>query len=320
MRVLDYIKTSPEMAELAEHRFESVKRGRVSLRRYDCDVIVSHLAISWQTLPALFAIRMANRVRRYVHVEHSYTEGFVHHNVPNLRRFHALLRLGFSMFDTVVAVSHAQCDWLKRARLCPERKLIVIRSCVDLTAFEILKPTRRTPKVIGAIGRLDRQKGFDTLIQGFRAIPADDVALHIYGTGDELEALQTLANGDPRIQFKGFSQDPVQIYAEVDVVVVPSRWEAYGLVAVESLCAGRSVLCADVDGLKDHREFGAMFLEDPSAHCIGLALREILSETDIKTCNGQKHIRTTAEAAFHRDWKTLLEFRNTVRNETGVMT
>lgn len=309
VRVLDYIKTSPEMADLADHRFETVTRGKISLRRYHCDVIVSHLAISWKTLPALFAVRKANRGARYVHVEHSYTEGFVRHNVPNVRRFHALLRLGFSMFDTVVAVSNAQRDWMKRAQLCVGSKLIVIRSCVDLSPFETVEPCRNAPKVIGAIGRLDRQKGFDTLIEGFKALKEDDVALHIYGTGAEFDALQSLAQNDPRIHFKGFWPDPVRTYADVDIVAIPSRWEAYGLVAIEALSAGRQVLCADVDGLRDHREFGAAYFSDQSSSGVTRALRGILSQSDAPAGVAKTCIRSAAEAAFHRGWATLLKDR-----------
>lgn len=306
MRVLDHIKASPEMAELADHRFERVRRGKVAFRRYDGDVIVSHLAVSWRSLPALLAIRMANPGAKFVHVEHSYTGAFVRHNVPNIRRFHALLRLAFSRFDAVVAVSDAQGRWLRDEGLCPADKLFQIRSCVDLSPFLGLRPARRRPRVIGAIGRLDRQKGFDVLIQAFRAVSRHDVALHFYGVGDELETLRALAAGDPRIVFKGFVPDPVQAYEEVDLVVVPSRWEAYGLVAIEALCAGRGVLCADVDGLRDHREYGADYLDGPFVGAATRRLDAILgAEAGDDRLPGEE-IAARADAAFHRDWGRLL--------------
>lgn len=318
MRVLDYIKTSSEMRDLADHRFETVTRGKISLRQYHCDVIVSHLAISWKTLPALSAVRAANRSARYVHVEHSYTEGFVRHNVPNAQRFYALLRLGFSMFDTVVAVSHAQSGWIKRSRLCADSKLLVIRSCVDLSPFEAVEPARHTPRVIGAIGRLDRQKGFDILIEGFKALKDDDVALHIYGIGVELNALQALAQNDPRIHFKGFWPDPVRTYTDVDIVAIPSRWEAYGLVAIEALSAGRAVLCADVDGLKDHKEFGAVYLTDQSSSGVTRALSDMLSKSEPAAGVQKSSIRVTAEAAFHRGWAKLLDTQSSEQTAAGV--
>lgn len=307
MRVLDYIKTSPEMAALADHRIVQVRRGKVDLRRHDADVIVSHLSISWRSLPALFAVRVAHRGKPLVHVEHSYTEGFVRHNVPKIRRFHALLRLAFSQFDAVVAVSDAQGDWLRTAGLCPAAKLFVIRSCVDLSPFVGLRPARRTPKIIGAIGRLDRQKGFDLLIRGFRTLARDDVALHVYGTGEELAPLRALADGDPRIVFKGHMPDPAQAFAAVDLVAVPSRWEAYGLVAIEALCAGRRVLCTDADGLRDHGAFGAAYFDASSPAAITAGLNAAVEQAGEGFARQGADIAARAQAAFHRDWGHLLE-------------
>ncbi len=307
MRVLDHIKTSPEMADLAEHRFEKIRRGQIKARRHDGDIIVSHLSISWRTLPAMAALRAANLGKKLVPIEHSYTEGFVRHNVPNVRRFHALLRTGFSMFDAVVAVSHGQGEWLERTAVCPAKKLFVIQSCVDLSAFNGLEPARAVPKTIGAIGRLDRQKGFDTLVEGFKALPNDDIALHIYGTGDELHTLQDLAKDDPRIVFKGFSSDPLRPYEAVDMVVVPSRWEAYGLVAIEALSAGRIVLCADVDGLRDHTAFGAKVFDPKDPSAVTHHLEHVITRTDHAAPMRRDAISDSAETASLDAWKSLLK-------------
>lgn len=311
MRVLDYIRTSSKMARLADHRFETVTRGQIHLRRHAGDIVVSHLTLSWRALPALLALRLANRGKTLVHVEHSYTEGFVRHNVPHLHRFLALLRFGFSCFDAIVAVSHAQADWLRRARLCRDSKIFEIRSCVDLSAFQARRKEVASPRTVGAIGRLDRQKGFDTLIRGFRRLPHDDIALHIYGTGAELESLQALAGGDPRIVFKGFTDSPAQAYADVDVVVIPSRWEAYGLVAIEALCAGCHVLSADVDGLRDHQDYGAHNLADTSEDGITRSLEDLVSGKTVERAVAPDAIATHAETAFVAGWAKLIEVMQT---------
>ena len=316
MRVLDHIKTSPDLAALAKHRFVTVDRARVQFRRYDADVIVSHLAISWRTLPALLAIRAANRDKHLVHVEHSYTEGFVLHNVTNTRRFHALLRIGFSVFEKIVAVSHAQAAWFKRSRFCPQDKLCVIRSCVDLSPFKTVKPKTTPPKVFGAIGRLDQQKGIDALITAFRALPDEDISLFIYGSGIEFDRLNSLANGDPRIQFKGFQDDPLRAYEDVDVVVVPSRWEAYGLVAIEALCANRTVLCANVDGLRDHEEYGARLFDGYSEQDITYNLARMMADSRCASQNSLNSIGDDAQNAFVSGWKSLL--KTLIRNTSGV--
>jgi D-inositol-3-phosphate glycosyltransferase len=83
------------------------------------------------------------------------------------------------------------------------------------------------------------------------------IAMHIYGTGDEDQKLRDLATGDTRVVFKGFTASPVAAYLRVDCVLMPSRWEAYGLFGIEALFAGRSLICANKDSLRDHSPGGA---------------------------------------------------------------
>jgi len=194
---------------------------------------------------------------KLIHVEHSYTQGFVRHNVPNERRFHALLRTGFRLFDKVVAVSHAQAKWFGDEALVKAKKLTIIQSYVDLTPFAALPSQAGPIRHFGAIGRLDKQKGFDTLISAFQKVEGQDLRLSIFGEGPEEANLRSLAQNDQRISFEGFAARPTVPYQSVDAVLMPSRWEAYGLVAIEALAAGRTLICNEVDGLLDHIEFGA---------------------------------------------------------------
>jgi glycosyltransferase involved in cell wall biosynthesis len=261
MRVLDFLRSDRDMAQTADHRVKSVTRGKIIGTLGPADVIVSHLAVSWRSLPSLVALRASHPRTPLVHVEHSYTEGFMTHNVPSDRRFKNLLKLAYSFFDRIVCVSNGQANWMVSSRLVHTDKLSTIQSCVDLTAFRALPAPTGPARVFGAIGRLDDQKGFDTLIKAFRQIPDADIALHIIGEGAQEPALKALAGTDSRIVFRGFQSDPVTALNEVDVVLMPSRWEAYGLVAVEALAAGRRLLCHNIDGLSDHARHGGVMME-----------------------------------------------------------
>lgn len=258
MRVLDHILNSPDLALTARHSLHPVKRGALSFSRLDADMVVSHLSVSWRSLPGLVALRAAHADKPLIHVEHSYTEAFTAQNVTAKRRFHALLRIAYSLFDRVVAVSEAQGRWLTGAGLVGPESVRVIASAVDLSAFFALPDANKRTRVIGAIGRLDRQKGFDTLIQAFRACPDPDLQLHIFGDGPERKMLEELADEDARIMFMGHVADTAAAMSSVDAVAMPSRWEAYGLVALEARAARRPLLAGDVDGLKDHIAHGAI--------------------------------------------------------------
>lgn len=251
MRMLDHLMTQPYLSEAVEQKVLKVKRTAFSWGKLKADVIVSHVVPSWRSLPAFSALRALHVDTELVHVEHSYTRAFTTLNVPHKRRFFAMLRVIYSLFDKVVAVSHTQSEWIKERRLTEPEKLAVVPPTVDLEQLaRNTTPPRSTTK-IGAIGRLERQKGFDILIQGFQSTCAPEARLLIFGEGSQRSYLEELAEGDPRIEFRGYVDDPAEAYQAVDIVAIPSRWEAYGLVLDEALAAQRNVIASKVDGLRD---------------------------------------------------------------------
>ena len=58
MQVVNYLTTSPDHAKIAHHQLQSVTRGRLIPPKTTADIVVSHLAVSWRTLPALVALRL----------------------------------------------------------------------------------------------------------------------------------------------------------------------------------------------------------------------------------------------------------------------
>lgn len=305
MRVLDHILTAPELSQGADHSLQVVDRKRLLPDIIRADVIVSHLAVSWRMMPMLTLLRHMHRRTPLVHVEHSYTGGFVAVNVRNTSRFALLLRSAYRLFDRVVSVSEGQGKWLVQSGAVQSDALRVIPSCVDLSAFRAIPPVTGPVKVVGAIGRLDRQKGFGTLIQAFRGLPFPDVALHIYGEGAEETTLRQLAQGDVRIRFRGFADDPVAAMAAVDAVAMPSVWEAYGLVAIEALTAGRPLLINRIDGMVDHLAQGARPVADMSPDAWETALTELLL-TRPDSRRETRNPPARFEDAFAASWQVLL--------------
>lgn len=101
------------------------------------------------------------------------------------------------------------------------------------------------------VGRFDHQKGLDLLLKSFaearRTLPA--LRLHVIGAAvrDNNIALE-LPEG---VSLVGWV-DSAEIddwYHSADALVVPSRWEAFGLVIPEALRNGTPVLCARRGGM-----------------------------------------------------------------------
>lgn len=108
-------------------------------------------------------------------------------------------------------------------------------------------------KIICFAGKMTKIKGIDILLKAAKIYENDNTLTLLAGDGelkDELKALSKeldLKN----IYFLGnLDQDTLrEIYNISDVSVVPSRFEAFGLVAVEALACGTPVIVSDVGGL-----------------------------------------------------------------------
>lgn len=124
-------------------------------------------------------------------------------------------------------------------------------------AREIAELLARPPHVV-ALGRLSREKGFDVLIDAFAAIETPNATLTIGGRGAEQAALQARIDGlglGARVRLAGFV-DPAELYASARLCVVPSRSEAFSLVAAEALSAGLPVVATNCDGPREILNYG----------------------------------------------------------------
>ena len=124
-----------------------------------------------------------------------------------------------------------------------QRWVIADKVCVIPAAIE--PPTaqpgvRRSDKLILAVGRLSREKGFDLLIEAWRKIH-DQLAgweLHIAGAGTEHSALNVQARDLPSIKLLGWIPNAWPLYQRATMFVLPSRYEGFPVALVESLSQG----------------------------------------------------------------------------------
>lgn len=290
------------------HEVRAVDTAKPRTAHADGDVVVLHFTVNWAKLPFVAALR-AQSAARLVLVEHSYTGAYERLMVRNHRRFRRMLRLNYALVHQVVAVSRAQGAWLAGMEILPARKLSVIPQARDTAALAAVPPVLRQdgPLRLGAYGRYTRQKGFDLLIEAMRAVSPSVVTLHLAGLGPDQDALRDSARDLPHVQVGGPVTDLPGFLAGLDAVAVPSRWEAFGLVAQEARAAGRPVLAARTDGLTEQIAPDAGLLcESGSPDALAAAIR-VLACRDV-TAMGQAARRSAAGSldAAMQAWRTLL--------------
>jgi starch synthase (maltosyl-transferring) len=180
--------------------------------------------------------------------------------------------------DHVVCVSHSVAEQARRLGLPPSR-LSVIPNGVDTSVFtcaqlsspsthtpssdtpstDILSsdtPSTQIPPTLLAIGRLDRQKGFDWLLQDsnrlLESLPGFRLA--IVGEGPErarLDARIHAAGLADRVELPGWQDDIARRFHEATLVLIPSRWEGMPNVLLEAMASGRAVVATRVEGVEE---------------------------------------------------------------------
>ncbi len=105
--------------------------------------------------------------------------------------------------------------------------------------------------VVGSVGRLHPEKGFDVLI---RAMAGVDASLVLVGQGPDqprLEALVSELGLDEQVRFTGWVVDARAWLVRYDIFVLPSFLEGFPLSTLEAMLAGIPVVASDVGGVSE---------------------------------------------------------------------
>jgi glycosyltransferase involved in cell wall biosynthesis len=155
-------------------------------------------------------------------------------------------------------------------------KIVVIPNAIDLEPFAHVAQTRRPSADglfrIGFIGRLDPIKRIGDLIRAVGAL--DRVRLDLFGEGQErptLEHLIAQLHLADRISLHGAIAHPADALRQIDLLVLPSQAEGFGLVLIEAMAAGIPIVATDVPGIRDVVQDGVNGLLVPPANPPALA-------------------------------------------------
>lgn len=169
----------------------------------------------------------------------------------------ALRRSTYGRLAAVVALTQESADWLRthtRSQRVPIIPNVVLWPLAAQAPRLIPAATHVAAdrQVLLAVGRLDKQKGFDWLVEAFRALARKyfDWNLVILGEGSERRALETqvqAAGLDGRVLLPGRAGNVGEWYERADLYVMSSRFEGFPLTLAEALVHGLPVVSFDCD-------------------------------------------------------------------------
>ena len=158
--------------------------------------------------------------------------------------------------DAYIGNSPAVTGFVERAHGVPAGTVHLVPNGIDRAVFT---PARRRPRAadapirLGGVGRLVQQKGFDVLIDALPAVlEHHDVELRIAGDGELRADLERRAAGLP-VRFAGLLPTPEAVadfLGDLDVFVMPSRYEGLPNAVLEALACGLQVVATDAPGMR----------------------------------------------------------------------
>lgn len=168
--------------------------------------------------------------------------------------------------DRIIAFSPHERDAMARLYAADANKITLVPCGVDLEVFRPLnqKAVRSSlglngEKILLYVGRVEPIKGLDLLVETAAQMDSEDgVRMIVVGAdvnGDrEMDRVRQLAREkdlEDKIDFVGqVDHDDLPLYYNAaDVCVVPSYYESFGLVALESMACGTPVVATRVGGL-----------------------------------------------------------------------
>jgi glycosyltransferase involved in cell wall biosynthesis len=156
-----------------------------------------------------------------------------------------------------VAISRSVARDARRVYDLPPERCPVIPNFVEGPASPLPERQPESPPTVLMLTRLSvRKKGIDLAIPIMERVRArlPEARMILVGEGAdaaEVDRLIADARMEAAVERRGATDDVYSAYAEADVLLMPSRWEGFGLTAAEAALARVPVVASDVGGLSE---------------------------------------------------------------------
>lgn len=165
-------------------------------------------------------------------------------------------------------------------------KIEVIPNAVEPpTNFERTRTPNGTTR-IGFVGRLDPIKRVGDLVDAMKFL-LPQYTLTVYGGGAEEAKLRGQIDRESlalRVRLAGPVASPWEALREIDLLVLPSDAEGFGLVLIEAMAAGVPVVATDVAGIRDvvrHARTG-LLVPPRNPPALAVAIQQIMTDAAMR--------------------------------------
>ena len=217
------------------------------------DIIHAH---NYHAFPALLAY--LTKRNKFVFTPHYHAHGHTFFRNLLHKPYKLIGKRMFEKADAVICVSNYERELVLKNFNVDVSKIHVIPNGINLEEFKIAERIKRERdrsfKRILYVGRIEKYKGLDYVVKALKYL--DNFILEVVGKGNYKQKIIKLAMDLGVLNRVRFYQDLsreelVKKYAEADILVLLSRYEAFGIVVAEALAAKTPCIVANESALKE---------------------------------------------------------------------
>jgi glycosyltransferase involved in cell wall biosynthesis len=223
------------------------------------------------------------------------------HSTSNRRRGTALGRaldtVTYAGYQRVIAISKGVEQELLQWKPGLRGKTHVIHNGMPLPFTEIIRRHPKQRLKVVSVGNLRPSKNYDNALKAVALLRDLDFEYHIAGKGEYEARLIRLCRElglEAKVRFLGYVHSVSELLTSADIFLMPSRWEGFGLAAVEAMNASLPLVTSNVAGLREIVSCDppcALLVDPESPKSIAEGARQLLVAPDLRLQLGENAFR-----------------------------
>ncbi|MHC1510800.1 glycosyltransferase [Pediococcus pentosaceus] len=253
---LDLLKFKSEKVEVIKYKYTRSLKGIFKLlmlvptiKKKKADII--HLHSTFAGLLRI-TLSLSGYKKKIIYCSHGWAFN-KETSLLNKYTYMFIEKILSSLCNRIINISENEAD---SAKFINKKKMVTIKNSIpDIKLVERNNFEDKCKRLL-FIGRLDKQKGIDILIKAVNKVNGKHRKrkIHLSVVGDSiLEDSIIEKNNTKEISFLGWqtSNNIQEMLLNNEALVIPSRWEGFGLISLEAMRAERMVLASDAGALPE---------------------------------------------------------------------
>ena len=227
--------------------------------------------------------RIALLLNRNIKVIYNAHGWYFNAEIPKVKKkiFAFIERMLAKKTNIIINISESELESALNYKIAKKEKMLIIKNCIDFEKYKIdLKQARIISRkqyniedneiLIGTVGRIAEQKNPLLMYRAFKKINEKYPNTKLIYVGDgnlKEELLKNVQNDNltDKVIITGWVEKTQNVIPAIDIAVLPSKWEGFGLVLIEYMLCDKAIVASATGGILDiikDDENGLLFKND----------------------------------------------------------